>query len=158
MYEKYELTYKNGYIVNKDDCIINVDDNLVRMFNDLERRLQKALYNANTKQEPAIYPGFEFISEHYDKIELKADTPKLDAKIQESIDIMDEIDNLDVSNKAKVLLDRYEPIVEFVRDDFVVPSLSPSAPKKFDLRFLGNPLKLDLQDLVSKILIIAENE
>jgi len=158
MYDKSELRYKDGYIVTTDGEIIPMNCHLVDMFNQIEHDYQTMLYRLANKVKPVDNSPFEFESEHKVAIDFEVDTPELDKAVSRTVAIMDEIDLLDITNKTKAYLDKFEAVVDWVNKDYVVPAFSYAGDCKFDLKYIGNPLKLTLEDIVELATRICNNE
>lgn len=150
MYDKYALEYINGYLVTHDGDVVNIDNEIVDLANKIETDLQRARYiNDQPEQVPGDYAceNFNRKSEHDIPMKFVAETPILDKKIEEAIDMMDEIDTLNHIEEFKMYIAGIDPLVKFVRDGFIVETAQEYRLHKFDLPTLGNPLEWDLEML-----------
>lgn len=155
MYDKKELEYKNGYIVKGDD-IICIDNEIVDMLNNLETDLQLAMFNKDTQD---YYDRLGDCNKEFRRRTergkvfptVTANTPTLYKKIEETLNLMDEIDSIHDAEEINEYLDSIHPLILFAEDDFVV-SCENSNQHRFDLPIIGNPLTLNkdlLFDLVA---------
>ena len=155
MFNKSECTYKGGYIVCNDE-IVGIDNEIVDLFNKLETDIQEAEFK---RIECIKCPGklladkdsFHRKSEFGARIpRMSVKTPLMDAKFKESMELMEEIDNVDNSEKANEYFEGIMPLIEFVNDPFIVECAQPSQ-HRFDLPTVGNPLEVDPETLVKLV-------
>lgn len=151
MYKKSELTYKDGYLVTKDNDVIGLAPMLVSQLNKLEQQIQKHRYiDKQPKATPApTLDGFEFDSER-DTIHFKSDTPKLEEKIKNALDLMEEIEQVNTDKCMNRMLDHeLNCVVNFVMQDFVIDD--DYSPMQFDCKTIGNPLELTEEKLIELV-------
>lgn len=157
IYSKTELEYKNGYIVSADGDIIGIDNEVVDLFNKLDTDLQRAEWKKEHAEGldllgKALSDEFTPVSE-YGTPKIGVNTPLLDAKVEETRNLMDELDGLNAAEQANRYIAGIRPVCMFVQDENVV-SFDVPRQHRFDLPRIGNPLKLDLEglgDLVCQI-------
>lgn len=152
MYEKKELEYKGGYLV-AGDKVVGLDNNLVRMLNELEEEYQFAKFTHTKEMLTLPSPTMEFHrkSEH-GKImpTIEVETPELDAAVEKSVKMMDELDAVSSATIANEYLEKIMPLIMFVDDPFVVSVDQPSQ-ERLDLLCVGNPLELTKDKLVDMV-------
>lgn len=152
MYEKKELEYKGGYLV-AGDKVVGLDNNLVRMLNELEEDYQFAKFTHTKEMLTLPSPTMEFHrkSEH-GKImpTIEVETPELDAAVEKSVKMMDELDAVSSATIANEYLEKIMPLIMFVDDPFVVSVDQPSQ-ERLDLLCVGNPLELTKDKLVDMV-------
>lgn len=140
MYDKTDLEYKNGFIVSSTGDIVAVDNAVVDLANELETRVQKAMY---LNSQPAPVPmrsldGFERKSENSLNL-FSCETPTLDKSVEEAMLLMNDIDSMSTTNMLNDQLKNYADLVYFVRDKELI-NCEHEAPRRFDVPTLGNPL------------------
>ena len=149
IYNKNDLTYKNGYIIC-DDKVVSIDNEIVDLLNKLDTDIQRAEWR-QAKSDNAHEAWKEAMSQFEPKSEftlpeIGAETPVLDAKIEEAKMLMDDIDAKAYAAQANDYLAGIKPVVLFVQDDSVVEFEQPTQ-HRFDLPVVGNPLELDGESL-----------
>lgn len=155
MYKKSDLSLINGMLVSVETSdIIMPDINVVKQANALETIAQKAKYLA-AQPEATPMPslkGFERKSikdDLIDGVKFEVKTPGLDFKAAEAMALMSELDDVETTNKANAMLDKFTELLAFVKNDFVI-DFGGSAPV-FDTPTLGSILELTQQDIVDVI-------
>lgn len=152
MINKSELEYKNGYIVNGDE-IIAVDPYIILQANALEEMVQKRRW-LNDQPQACSGPNlssFERESELDVLPHWEAETPLMDKKIEDSLKLMEELDEMNMVNLVNKELKYFEELIEFTSKDYVIDMPSQCAPEKFDMPTLGNPLELTAQQVAEYI-------
>lgn len=153
MYNKSELQYKGGYLVTSDNKVVGIDNNIVVLFNGLEEDIQYAKFMRTQELLTLPEPTMEFHrkSEHGKIVPtIEVETPKLDAAVEKSVKMMDELDAVSNAAKANEYFEKIMPLVMFVDDEFVVSVDQPSQ-YRFDLLCVGNPLELTKDKLVDLV-------
>lgn len=149
MYNKKDLTYKNGMLVAKDGEVIGVDSEIVDLANELETKVQKAAW-LETQPETCAGPDYaSFCRKHEADAEIdlfSCATPTLDKKAEESLKMMDEIELQQLCDEANHTLVGLTPLIQFVKDDSVV-SCEATSVRKFDCPTMGNPLDWTFEDI-----------
>lgn len=149
VYPKNELTYKNGLLVTADGDVVCLDNEIVDMANELETRIQKASY-LNAQPEATKAPsldGFERKTETTVTTFVK-ETPLMDKKVEDTLALMEELDNAVVTDKLNEQVKNLTPLVYFVKEDDVL-SVEHAAPHRFDVPTMGNPLTWDEDKLMA---------
>lgn len=151
MYDKMNLMYVNGLMVDSDGNVVAIDNAIVDMANELETRIQKAKYLEAQPEAVAIptLDGFERESEFKLK-KVECTTPVMDERVEESKKIMDELDSMFMTNKVNDDIDRYRDLLLFVKETTVV-SAEHEAPHKFDVPTMGSPLDWDYDTMLDFI-------
>lgn len=156
MYKKSDLTLNHGLLVSKDGDIILPDSRIVYQANALETMVQKTAY---LMAQPEATPmpsldGFERRSiDDSESRKFTVDTPVMDAKAEEAMKLMDEIDDVATANKANTMLDNFKSLLDFVSQDFVIDC--GDQLYKFDTPMLGDVLKLDEADVVNAVAYVC---
>ena len=156
MYKKKQLSYKNGYVI-KDDKVVGIDNEVVDLFNKLERDYQKAMWDKVHPVLPQAQPEeFRFATEHGKTfVNVQAETPNLDAAVEQAMKLVYDLDTLEAVNKINDYMEGIHPIIQFVNDKRIV-SLDQPNQHRFDLKFIGNPLELDKDALLSIVTMMFE--
>lgn len=159
MYKKEEVTYTNGYIV-KDDKVVAIDNEIVDLFNKLEEDVQRAKWEKENCLNPSVSQVKPFIR----KTERGAvypmvlpETPELDKQAEQAIKLMDEFDEIHAAHEINEYLDGISSLFVFAKDEFIV-DCDHSAPHRFDLPTLGDPLKLTSDDIVAFVVEMFTHE
>lgn len=156
MYKKSDLTLNHGLLVSKDGDIILPESRIVYQANALETMIQKAAY---LMDQPEATPmpsldGFERRSiDDSESRKFTVDTPVMDAKAEEAMKLMDEIDDVATADKANAMLDNFKSLLDFVTQDFVIDC--GDQLYKFDTPMLGDVLKLNEADVVNAIAYVC---
>ena len=151
MYNKSDLAYKNGLLVNKEGDVVAIDNAVVDLANELETRIQKARY-LNAQPVAVVAPslnGFKRQSENSLNL-FVCETPALDKTIDEAMELMSDIDSMETTEMLNNQLQGYADLVYFVRDDSVV-DCQQGTPHRFDVPTLGNPLEWTKDSLLEFI-------
>lgn len=143
-YKKENLKYKNGYIF-KGDKIVGIDNDIVDLANKMETDTQRKYHEVHNKIDINDVEEFNRVSE-FSRPLVMPSTPKLDKKIEESIELMDELDGMQKAEEANEYLESIHPVVQFIQEDFVI-DCKQDTQHKFDLPVLGNPLEWDREFL-----------
>lgn len=156
MYKKSDLTLNHGLLVSKDGDIILPDYRIVQQANALEDMVQETAY---LMAQPEATPmpsldGFERRSiDDSESRKFTVDTPIMDAKSDEAMKLMDEIDDMATANKANAMIDNFKSLLDFVTQDFVVDC--GNQLYKFDTPTLGNVLELTEADVIKAIAYVC---
>lgn len=140
MYEKNELHYVNGLLVSDDGSVVAIDNAIVDMANELETRIQQADYLRAQPQAVATptLVGFERKSEK-DITPFICETPVMDARAEQSMKIMEEIDNITMTDRMNEQLKELSDLVVFAKEPTVF-SAEQQVPHRFDVPTMGDPL------------------
>lgn len=156
MYKKSDLTLNHGLLVSKDGDIIMPDYRIVQQANGLETMVQKTAYLAHQPEATPMptLDGFERMSiDDSESRKFKVDTPVMDAKADEAMKLMDEIDDVATANKANAMLDTLKELFDFVTQDFVIDC--GDQLYKFDTPVLGSVLELTEADVVKAVAYVC---
>ena len=152
-YSKNDLVYKNGLLLTSDGDVVAVDNAIVDMANELETRLQKANY-IMAQPEAVAAPtldGFTRKSE-IQITPFTCETPLMDKRVEEAKKLMDEIDDVAMTNTLNDQLRNYSDLVIFIKEDMVIDA-ERETPHRFDVPTMGNPLEWTEDDLFKFIAI-----
>lgn len=149
MYNKSQVTFSNGYVIDDDSNVVCLPDKVAEQLNELEEIFQKAEYLK--AQDPASpmpsLDGFERKSIRK-TIEIEASTPTLDAKVEEGMKIRDELRKMDTAETMNKFIGEYQEVFYFVQDDTFVEG---DKAVFIDTPKLGNPLDIKVDDLLDKL-------
>lgn len=155
MYKKSNLSLTNGMLVSISGDIIVPDIRVVRQANALETIAQKARYLA-AQPEATPMPSLDGFKRESIKDELikdikfEAKTPALDFKAAEAMALMSELDDVETTNKANAMLDKFTELLAFAKNDFVI-DCGGNDVIPFDTPTLGSILQLTQQDIVDVV-------
>lgn len=155
MYKKSELKLVDGLLLAKDGTVVTPVGDVVHQANELDTMVQKAIY-LHAQPEATPMPsldGFERVSNFDMKYALTADTPTLDKRAEEAVQLMDELDDLKRVKEVNKFLEEYSELVRFAEAEQVVCS-EADAPEVFDTPTLGNPLDLTPELILKSVGII----
>ena len=155
MYKKSDLTIIDGMLVNGDGDIINVSYKVVNQANELETLVQKATFLA---AQPKATPmpsldGFVRTSSK-EAQRFSAETPTMDAKAEEALTIMDELDDVATASQGNAMLDHFSDLIEFAKVDYVI-DYGCGKLLTFDTPTLGCPLDLTPDDVMKAVAFVC---
>lgn len=158
-YKKDELTFdgKNIYL-SEDAMMVTMPSNIVMGFNHLEYHYQIALHAKKNMRNLKPISEFEFESAHKGIDIKKPDTPTLDEQVEISLKIIEETEKTDVYERVKEIANQYEMqygLVSWIKQDYVFNTASYDA-EEFDLKKIGNPLKMTEKKFIKIIKTIAK--
>lgn len=156
MYNKSDLSMNHGLLVSKDGDIVLPDFRIVQQANELETLIQKMKYlSAQPKAAPMpSLDGFKRRSiDDSESRKFEVSTPTMDAKADEAMKLMEELDDMAVADKANGMLDDFKSLLDFVTQDFVVDC--GNQLYKFDTPMLGNVLMLTEAEVVNAIAYVC---
>ena len=159
MYNKSDLSLRNGMLVSADGDIIMPDARIVEQANSLETLSQKVAYLA---AQPSATPmpsldGFERKSIKDDVIDgakFEATTPMLDMQVAKTMVMMDEIDDVNTVKEANKLLSHFTELLEFVNSEYVI-DCGGDTIVKFDTPTLDSVLELTQKDITSVVALAS---
>ena len=156
MYKKSDLTLNHGLLVSKDGDIVIPDIAIVNQANRLETMLQQAMYlNDQPKAQPMPnLNGFERKSiKDTTRQKFVADTPIMDKRAEEAMAIMNEMDDVATVNNANGLLMRFDKLVDFANQDFVIDC--GNELYCFDTPLIGSILDLTADDVSKAVAYVC---
>jgi len=144
--KKSKLNVWNG-LVMKGDKIKNIDPKVVSLANQLEEMVQRKSHEIGTKRGCDCAKKSEpFKRMHEGKnYKVEADTPALDAAVERSLAIMDDIDRQSRAKRMNDLLELFKPLLEFADSDKVLVGFDGG--KKLDTPVTGSVLELTVEDI-----------
>ena len=156
MYKKSVLSLIDGMLVSPDGDIVSVDSAIVSQANKLETLLQQGKYlMAQPEATPApSLDGFERKSA-FDINEAKFDvsTPVLDAKAEETMALMDELDDMATASKANDMIEEFRELISFAKADYVIDCGVPVC-LRFDTPTIGSVLELTPKDVSNVVALV----
>ena len=149
MYNKSQVTFSNGYVIDDDSNVVCLPDKVAEQLNELEEIFQKAEYLK--AQDPASpmpsLDGFERESIRQ-TVTVEASTPTLDAKVEEGMKIRNELRKMNNADTMNEFIFKYQEVFHFVQDDTFVEG---DKAVFIDTPKLGNPLDIKVDDLLDKL-------
>lgn len=156
MYKKSVLSLIDGMLVSPDGDIVSVDSAIVSQANKLETLLQQGKYlMAQPEATPApSLDGFERKSA-FDISEAKfnVSTPNLDAKAEETMALMDELDDMAIASKANEMIEEFRELISFAKADYVIDCGVPVC-LRFDTPTIGSVLELTPKDVSNVVALV----
>lgn len=149
IYKKSALTMIDGAMVTADGDVVMPAGNVVVQANALDLAVQKAKFiQAQPKAAPMpTLDGFERKSSLDAGIRLEVKTPALDARCEDALAIMDEIDNLEKADQINSDLDKYADLIRFASRSKVMCSDAGSVVL-IDTPEIGDILDLTVSDVI----------
>ena len=164
---KSKLSFKDGYMVTKKGKVVFLPEGVYYQLMRLELIAQKCAYlDAQGKGKPApSLEGFERESMFGGTYTVREDlTPLLDRKIEETKQLLDEIDKAEKAEKITAIMKQYSKLLDFIESDEFIPG---GYHPPIDIPFFQDPLKIDKdlsQGLINRMVqwefdvIIAEDD
>lgn len=142
MYKKSKLTLANGVFVTKKGKVVYPGDAIVEQMNRLEDYEQKAQHlKAQPKPQPErSLDGFEREHSMTSKgHRFTCDTPEIDKAVQQTMNMLLELDDMEECEKGNKILDEFAELIEWAAaDEFV--GVEADEIKLIDTPTLGDPL------------------
>lgn len=157
VFTKEELTLVDGLFVTADKTVVTASLMVIQQANALDRAMQEAKYlMAQPKATPApSLEGFEPKSNLEAKVIVKAETPNLDKKVEETLAIMKDLDKHEEAEKLNEAVKTFSELIKFAQSDEVVCSETDVTPTKLDTPELGNILELTDKDIVKALSLVV---
>ena len=150
--KKSDLTYREGYLVNSEGNIMDVPTSVVWGLNHLETLEQKAAYARSKKQTIEEPKEFQFLNEHdIAEIKFNVDTPHIDAKIAQSLGIIEEVKAMGAIKEMERIADLVMSALRWVHNESFVSEEADTYQDRFNLATIGNPLNLTLDECITII-------
>ena len=149
-YKKADLKFKRGYLCKGKGKVVAIDNEIVDLLNQLETDLQRARFDKAHAVD--LSPLDEkFVRKSVEELPVAVpETPALDKKVAETLELMDELDHIDDVESVNAYIKSIKPLVHFVQDDEVI-ECEHCTPHKFDLPIIGNPLNLTTEKLLGYV-------
>lgn len=160
MYKKSNLSLINGMLVcDSTGDVVVPDAAVVKQANVLETIVQQShyLFTQPTATPMPSLDGFKRMTIKDDAIndvKFEASTPMLDMQAAKTMQMMDEMDDLETAKKANELLAQFSDLLAFVENDYVVDT-GDSALVLFDTPVLGDVLKMTKEDVTKHVAYVA---
>lgn len=159
MYKKSDLSMVNGYLINGDSDVVVVDPAVVRQANRLETMVQKRTWVSDQPEYCAgpDFDKFERVSANEEgKVKFDIDTPNIDAKVDETLALIGELDNIEMTESLNAELANFEKLIAFANSDMVMDYNNIAAPEQFDCPTMGNPIEWTKKSVVANVLYCFE--
>lgn len=140
---KSKCEFEYGFIVKKDKVVF-LPHSVYLQLMKLENMVQQHAY---LKQQDPYCPGpsldgFEFKSALKNKMPFVevTETPVADKRVEEAMLFMEEMDNVDKTNKINEMIDRFADLIRWCQNDKFIATNCPHPP--IDTYMIGDPLLL----------------
>ena len=155
-FNKSDLTIIDGLLVSEEtNEVVVINPVIVEQANHLETMLQQATYLGKQPEaapEPSL-DGFKRKSIYDNNNKFTAKTPLLDAKSEETLALMDELDDVATVAEANETLQKFDKLMSFAYRDFVFDRGGDPLP--FDTPTLGNVLELTPLDIMKAVGVLC---
>lgn len=155
MFKKEEVEYKNGYLVCGDE-IVGIDNEVVDLANKLETDSQRASFKRTHGCDyspcDSCDEKFARTSERVSPV-IRVDTPMLDKKAKQAMQMMDEIDAMATADEVNDYLRGIDPLVRFAENDFII-ACEHGEQHRFDVPTLGDPTKWTVQSISETVMSV----
>ena len=157
--KKSKLEFVDGYFYLKDK-LVAIDPKVVCELNELEQSYQEALYLKNNKpiEEPEPYEFKTAIK--VKSLEVEADTPLLEEKINTAIKLCEELDSHASAEAANRVFNQLKDLINWADANKVLVNTKPGrAPLPVDTLFVGDPTELTPEKISKLVMdIVTEGE
>lgn len=152
MYKKSDLNLVNGMLVAESGDIVMPDLRIVKQANDFETIIQQAAF---LEDQPEATPmpslkGFERVSINDREDTFTASTPMLDKQAARTMAMMEELDDIDIVNKANKMVADFKLLIDFIANDYVI-DCGGDIVMPFDTPVFGDVLKLTKDEVIAFI-------
>ena len=153
--KKNDLQFVDGYLCDKEGYVVAIDGDVVICANRLDTELQKKLYlDRQPKAQPM--PSLDgFKREHLNEVKVPqievVDTPVTDKRVAEAMAFVKEMEDQNIANKVNKEAEEYAALFAFVMSDDVWVYTDVDGTYEFDTPFLGNPLDLTQEHVLTVI-------
>lgn len=157
MFDKEKIEYKNGYLVCEGE-IVSVDNEVVDLANKLETDVQRASFK---RTHGCNYDPCKVCDEPFARTTerniptLRVETPMLDKKTKQAMQMMDEIDAMEKADQINEYLRGIDPLLQFAENDFVI-ACEHGEQHRFDVPVLGDPTKWTLKSISEQVMSIFD--
>ncbi len=143
---KSDLSFKHGYIIDKDGTVMNLSFRVWEQLIDLELMVQRAGFAkvhgiSDDDNEQVTMDDFVPVHRYKVTFDTIVKTPMLDKKMDEAMQLMEEIENSQKATQLTKAINSMPELLEFVSSEYVLVT-SECAPQRYDLAIIGNPLDL----------------
>lgn len=140
--KKEDCVFENNYVIYQGK-IVEIPYPVLHKLNELEGLYQRALFVSKQPEGQAApsLEGFKFESVVDEAMPVAVpNTPALDAKVQETLAFLEDIDEIEFCKKLNNLIEKFKPLFKFVRSSVIKDSSGYG--QEIDLKYVGNPLEL----------------
>ena len=140
--KKEDCVFENNYVIYQGK-IVEIPYQVLHKLNELEGLYQRALFVSKQPEGQAMpsLEGFKFESVVDEAMPVAVpNTPALDAKVQETLAFLEDIDEIEFCKKLNKLIEKFKPLFKFVRSSVIKDSSGYG--QEIDLKYVGNPLEL----------------
>lgn len=140
---KSKLVWNNGYITTKKGKLVAlpdaVQDELDQMEVDIEMN-----FHQQVQPKPVEPKPFKRLGLKLPLAPITVETPLLDKKVEESMALMDELDEANAAERIKKLAEeRYPNLARFAAEDEFIPGTRIERLNLPILEKVANPLEMD---------------
>ena len=155
--KKADCKFQGNRIIYKNN-IVPINSHVWMLLNQLEQWYQQALYVSNQPDgaKGPTLDGFEFESVVDDLPYAVPNTPTLDAKVQETLAYLEDIDTIEFCKKLNEVIKYFGDLYKFIRSEYIEDNLGWE--RELDHKYVGNPLALTEARLTDMIEFIVKQD
>lgn len=147
--DKSKLVWSNGYITTKKGKLVALPDAVQDELDMLEVKVEKNLHEQE-QPKPAKPKPFKRLGLELPLAPIKVETPLLDQKVQDSMALMEEIDEANMARQIVETTEKdYPNLARFVAEDEFIPG---TRIERLNLPMIENPLELDQEKFLGWVL------
>lgn len=146
---KTKLVWNNGYITTKKGKLVALPDNVQDELDMLEVKVEQN-FHEQEQPKPVEPKPFKRLGLELPLAPIKIETPLLDQKVEESMALMEEIDEASTAEKLTEIVKRdYPNLARFVAEDEFIPG---TRIERLNLPMIENPLELTQKKFLTWVL------
>jgi hypothetical protein len=146
---KSKLVWNDGYITTKKGKLVALPDAVQDELDMLEVKVEQN-FHEQEQPKPVEPKPFKRLGLELPLSPIRIETPLLDQKVEESMALMNEIDDANSTERLKRLVERdYPNLARFVAEDKFVPG---TRFERFNLPMIENPLELTEEKFLAWVL------
>lgn len=150
---KSKLVWNNGYITTKKGKLVALPDAVQAELDRIEVDIEMN-FHQQTQPKPVEPKPFKRLGLELPLASIEVDTPLLDKKVEESMALMDEIDEANAADRIKKLAEkRYPNLARFAAEDEFIPGTRVERLNLPIVERVANPLEIDPE----KFLVLVYN-
>lgn len=146
---KSKLVWDNGYITTKKGKLVALPDAVQDELDMLEVKVERN-FHEQEQPKPAEPKPFKRLGLELPLAPIEVETPLLDQKIQDSMALMEEIDEASRARQVVETIEKdYPNLARFVAEDAFIPG---TRIERLNLPMIENPLELDQEKFLGWVL------
>lgn len=140
---KSKLVWNNGYITTKKGKLVALPDAVQDELDQIEVDIEMN-FHQQVQPKPVEPKPFKRLGLKLPLAPIETDTPLLDKKVEESMALMDELDEVNAADRIKKLAEeRYPNLARFAAEDEFIPGTRIERLNLPILERVANPLEMD---------------